>query len=184
MAAGRGDRVGSRSLGNNLIMSSKLVTAEDVRTALLYDPETGEFSWRESKRGRRPGACGNMRPDGYRRIGMGGINYMAHRLAWLYVTGEWPENHIDHIDGNPDNNRWSNLRDVPQQTNVQNVKGATRRNASSGLLGVSYHARDKLWRARIRSGGKNRVVGYFKSPEEAHSAYLEAKRSQHEGCTI
>lgn len=102
----------------------------------------------------------------------------------MYVTGEWPEINVDHRDGDPSNNRFSNLRDVAQQVNVQNVRKGTKRNLSSGLLGVSFHARDRLWRARIYKDGKDIVLGYFKTPEAAHAAYLSAKRDIHAGCTI
>lgn len=160
------------------------LTAERLRELLHYDPLTGEFSWRVSRRGVRPGKTGNVRPDGYVRIGIDGVNHLAHRLAWLYVTGHWPTIEIDHQDGNRGNNRFSNLRDVDAITNMQNMRNATRGNHSSGLLGVSYHRRDKLWRARIYVDGKDRAIGYFKCKEDAHAAYLDAKRRQHAGCTI
>lgn len=165
-------------------MRRNTITADRVRELLHYDPATGEFSWRAPRRGVRPGKTGNVRPDGYVRIGIDGVAYLAHRLAWLYVTGEWPAVEVDHIDGNPNNNKFANLRDVPADTNMQNMRKATRGNRSSGLLGVSYHARDRLWRARIYVDGRDRVLGYFKTKEAAHAVYLEAKRQHHAGCTI
>lgn len=95
-----------------------------------------------------------------------------------------PSGHIDHIDGNPSNNAISNLRDGSCQENVQNIKSAKRSNKSSKLLGVSYHARDKLWRARIMVGRKNICIGYFKDKFTAHAAYIKEKRLLHAGCTI
>lgn len=165
-------------------MRRENLTFERLRDLLHYDPEVGDFIWREPGRGIRPGKTGNVRPDGYIRIGIDGISYLAHRLAWLYMTGDWPTIDVDHRDGNPGNNRFDNLRDVTQQTNIENFRTATKRNSSSGLLGVSFHARDKLWRARIRADGKDITIGYFKTPEAAHAAYLEAKRKKHAGCTI
>lgn len=165
-------------------MRREKLTAQRLKELLDYEPETGVFSWKVSRRGVRPGRTGNVRPDGYIRIGIDGVSYLAHRLAWLYMTGAWPSIDVDHFDGNPSNNRFSNLRDVSQQTNLQNFRTATRRNRSSSLLGVSYHARDELWRARIHIDGKERNIGYYKTSEEAHAAYLEAKRKWHEGCTI
>lgn len=160
------------------------LTPERLRDLLHYDPEVGDFMWRASRRGVRPGKTGNVRPDGYIRIGIDGVNYLAHRLAWLYMTGLWPTIDVDHRDGNPSNNRFDNLRDVTQKTNIENFRTATKRNSSSGLLGVSFHARDNLWRARIRADGKDMVIGYFQTPEAAHAAYLEVKRRKHAGCTI
>lgn len=165
-------------------MRRQNLTAERLRELLQYDPETGVFSWRAPRRGVRPGRTGNVRPDGYMRIGVDGINYLAHRLAWLYVTGSWPSTEVDHRDGNPSNNQFANLRDVSQQTNIENMRAATKGNRTSGLLGVSYHRRDSLWRARIRINGKDHTIGYFKTPEAAHAAYLEVKRQRHAGCTI
>lgn len=160
------------------------LTPERLRELLHYEPEVGVFSWKAPRRGVRPGRTGNVRPDGYIRIGIDGVNYLAHRLAWLYMTGGWPTIDVDHRDGNPSNNQFINLRDVSQQMNIENIRAATKRNRSSGLLGVSFHARDSLWRARIRIDGKDRTIGYFKTPEAAHSAYLEVKRKKHAGCTI
>jgi hypothetical protein len=170
--------------GNPAGKGEDMLTAERLRELLSYDPETGVFAWKVSRRGVRPGQTGNVRPDGYLRIGIDGVNHLANRLAWLYVTGAWPEYGVDHRDGDHGNNRFLNLRDVSQQINVQNVGAATKANKSSGLLGVSYHARDGLWRARIYVDGKERCLGYFKTPEPAHEAYLVAKRARHAGCTI
>lgn len=162
------------------------LTAERLRELLEYNPDDGEFKWRKSRRGARPAKAhaGNTRPDGYKRIGIDGTNHLAHRLAWLYVHGAWPQLDVDHIDGDPGNNRISNLRDVTTSTNVQNIKAAKRSNKRSGLLGVSYHARDSLWRARITVEGVTMCVGYFKDPDSAHAAYIEAKRRLHQGNTI
>lgn len=165
-------------------MRRDTISPERLRELLHYDRRTGEFFWLAPRRGVRPGKTGNVRPDGYIRIGIDGVSYLAHRLAWLYVTGAWPSIDVDHWDGDHGNNKFDNLRDVSQKTNVQNVRKATKRNHSSGLLGVSFHARDGLWRARIRADGRDRTIGYFKTPEAAHAAYLAVKRQQHEGCTI
>jgi hypothetical protein len=166
-------------------MRKSYLTQEELKLLLDYSPETGHFSWRGNRRGVAPWRkTGNIRPDGYLRICVNRVSYLGHRLAWLYVTGEWPQFDIDHIDGNPLNNAFANLRDVAVSSNVQNIKKATQRNSSSKLLGVSYHNRDKLWRARIMVKGKNVTLGYFKDKEKAHEAYLEAKRKLHDGCTI
>lgn len=158
-----------------------LPTLERVRELLLYDSETGLLSWRSVRRGVR-GGTGCKRAGGYILITIDRERILAHRLAIFYVTGLWPEGNVDHIDGDTSNNRFSNLRVVSQQANVQNIRAATRRN-KTGLLGVSYHSRDKLWRARIHKNGVTKTW-YAKTKEEAHQIYLEEKRKLHEGCTI
>ena len=141
-----------------------MITLQELKDNLKYDPDTGNFCWIKRKNGRVFNSVpGNTLPNGYKRIGIDGTNYLCHRLAWLYMTGEMPNKVIDHIDGDPSNNKFNNLREVEQATNVQNIKKATKANKSSGLLGVSYHARDNLWRARIMINRKDKCIGYFKS---------------------
>lgn len=111
-----------------------------------------------------------------------GVPKLAHRLAWLYVYGEWPQHGLDHINGVRLDNRISNLRDVPQTINLENqrkAKGLTK----SGFLGVE-RTRGGKWAARIVANGKRYGLGVFATPEAAHSAYVTAKRKLHEGCTI
>ena len=89
------------------------LTAERLREVMSYDPETGVLTWRK-KTGRKGRvvvgrAAGNYDPDGYICVRIDRKNYKAHRLAWLYVYGTWPDNRIDHIDGIKDNNAITNL---------------------------------------------------------------------------
>lgn len=161
------------------------LTAERLREMLLYDPRTGTFTWKASRRGAKAGSvAGSHRGRGYYRICIDGVFYRSHRLAWLYTHGEWPKHQIDHIDGNPSNNRISNLRDVTALTNSQNLRKASINNTSSGLLGVSWHVRHKKWSAKIRIPGARLHLGYFDDKHEAHAAYVAAKRLHHDGCTI
>jgi len=108
-------------------------------------------------------------------------NYLAHRLAWLYVTGHWPLVHVDHIDGNRKNNAFSNLREADRKTNAQNMRMAHRDN-KTGLLGVTAHR--KTFVANILVDGCQLRIGRFATAEEAHAAYLNAKRAMHKGCTL
>lgn len=150
-----------------------------------YDRATGIFTrnFTTSSNAKAGGAAGGvMSGGGYRRIKIDGVYYRAHRLVWLYVFGCWPTHQIDHIDGNPANNALSNLRDVPQALNCQNLRKPRSDNRSSGLLGVQAHA--NRWRALISIGGKQRRIGSYATPEEAHAAYLNAKRQHHAGCAI
>lgn len=102
----------------------------------------------------------------------------------MIVTGSWPVGDIDHIDGNPANNKFANLRDVLHKTNTENRRKATRNKASGMPIGVSIDKRDGGIRADITVNGRARSLGRFKTPELAHDAYLKAKREFHLGCTI
>jgi hypothetical protein len=164
-------------------MSTEVITEKELKEELSYNPLTGVFLWIKPKRGRRLGNAGNTRPDGYMRIGIKYRSYLAHRLAWLYMTGQLPVKMIDHIDGNPSNNAFANLREADDSINHENLR-SSHKDSESGLLGVSFHARDRLWRARIYADGKNITIGHFKNKEDAHKAYIDAKRNLHAGCTI
>ncbi len=99
------------------------------------------------------------------------------------MTGEWPQGHIDHLDGDSLNHAWSNLRDVSNRLNGENRKKANSNNKSSGLLGVS-RVKDGRYAALIRVDGRLQRLGVFVDPQQAHQAYLTAKRQLHAGCTI
>ncbi len=159
------------------------LSAARLRELLHYDPETGVFTRPGSiQRPDRAGKqAGHLTRKGYRYIKIGRVNMQAHRLAWLYAHGVWPQHDIDHIDGNPSNNAIANLRDVTRSVNCQNKKTATRF-SKVGLLGVC--AKNKGWTASIYVDGRQCYLGIFSSPIEAHAAYIAAKRQHHEGCTI
>jgi len=114
--------------------------------------------------------------------------YLAHRLAWLYVHGVMPKKNIDHINGVKTDNRIENLRDVAQSVNLQNLQRARKNRKSSRLLGVSHSNRGtclaRPYRARIVVDGRELSLGTFATEQEAHQAYLAAKRIHHEGCVI
>ena len=101
----------------------------------------------------------------------------------LWITGAWPEHDVDHINGVRNDNRWSNLREVTRTVNIQNQRIAQTRNVA-GLLGVSFEKARNKYKAGIVAGGKYHNLGRFNTAEEAHAAYLKAKRELHEGCTI
>lgn len=160
-------------------MATSDLTAQRLRELLRYDPETGDFTWKVKHTTRSiPGAQPRATKNGYRLIVVDGEHHRGHRLAWLYMTGDWPVQSLDHIDGNKLNNRFENLRDITQAANSQNIKVATKRN-SSGFLGVSPHK--TRFRARIRVNRKLVHLGAFATPEEAYAAYLQAKRKLHPG---
>jgi hypothetical protein len=155
-----------------------MVTQARLHELLSYDPETGILYWRGSKRGVRMGQPAGNPSRGYLQLMVEGHQTFVHRFIWLYVYGKWPEGNIDHIDGNRSNNRICNLRDVTQSTNIQNER-KPRRNNKSGFLGVK--ADRGRWRAEISISGKTKFLGRFKTPEEAHQAYVESKRKNHPG---
>lgn len=139
---------------------------------LSYDAESGHFAWSVSvgprKAGERAGTLGLL---GYRRIGCLGQRFEEHRLAWLFTHGRWPSELIDHINGDPSDNRIANLREANRSENAANSK---RRNGKSGLKGVSFHRASGSWQAQIMVGGRKKYLGLFDSPEKAHDAYVTA----------
>jgi hypothetical protein len=180
----------------------KMLTQKYLKECLDYDPDTGLFTWKERPREHfktlnaysvwnsrfKNTTVGRTDSHGYRTctITIDGISFenKLHRLAWLYIYGEFPEKHLDHIDGNRSNNKFSNLREADFSQNQQNLKKATSRNKSSGMLGVSWIKRLDKYRTTIGLNLKNKIIGHFNTPEEAHQAYIEAKRRLHEYCTL
>lgn len=112
-------------------------------------------------------------------IGIEGVGYLAHRLAWLYMTGEWPPAgvEVDHVDTNPNNNKWCNLRLLTHSENGFN-RGANRNN-KTGLKGVHFHKKANKWVAQIVVNGENVYLGLFDSAEVAKIAYDAAARLYH-----
>jgi hypothetical protein len=160
---------------------SKL-SLERLRQVLRYEPETGIFYWihRDTQKKKLGLNASIVRSHGYLNISIDGQYYYTHRLAWFYVHGEWPKV-IDHINGIKTDNRIDNLRSVDQRCNLQNVVKARRHN-KSGIIGARKTKYG--FQTSIRLDGKNHYLGHYKTAEEAHNVYLEAKRQLHEGCTI
>ncbi len=138
------------------------ITAEYLRKIIIYDHDTGQFRWP-----RRPDCKVGWSDDlGYVHVRIGkGKLYLAHRLAWMYVFGEWPEGVIDHINGCTSDNRISNLRVCTQQQNCQNRNPVSDR--SSIRSGVSFDRHRKKFRAYITVSRKQMFLGRFGTAEEA-----------------
>lgn len=153
-----------------------------IKEYLNYEPETGDFFWIKKPNRKIPvGSKAGCKSRGRLQIRVNGKMYRAHRLAWFYYYGSHPNFVIDHINGDPMDNRISNLRDVSHSVNLQNQRRPTSRNQLQKYLGVSSASNQKTgYRARIN----HTHLGTFKTPEEARDAYLEAKRRLHEGCAI
>jgi hypothetical protein len=159
------------------------ITAAEVRDLFSYDPETGRLAWRESGRGRVAGGVAGYFDRWRVIVVVGGVRYRVHRLAWLHVHGEWPKHHIDHINGDPQDNRIANLRDVKPTVNNQNRRDASRR-SKTGVLGVMRASTSGRFRVSMSFMGKALSVHSFDSTEEAQRCYLTLKRLLHEGCEI
>ena len=150
-------------------MATRILTQDRLKQLLLYTPETGVFT-------RNGKVAGCTRPDGYNKINVDGVQWYAHRLAWLYMTGTLAKD-IDHRDRNPSNNRFANLRAVTKSENQHNrVK---QRNNTSGYKGVIYFKRTGRWRANIWVNNAPIYLGYFDTPAEANAAYIDAQRVYH-----
>jgi len=152
------------------------LTQDKLKQIIIYNAETGVFTWRAVS-GRRGGiragdVAGWLDSDtGYWKISIGNKNHLAHRLAWLYMTGIWPEQQIDHCDLNRANNIWTNLRLSTQTLN--NANTGKRADNTSGFKGVS-RSRDRCWWAQISKAGKHHNLGYFSTREAAAQAYDRA----------
>ena len=160
------------------------LTAERARELMSYDAATGVITWRKRMNARVPAGSpvGCLSKRGYVITLIGRKNYFVHRLAWLLVMGEWPAGVIDHIDGDPANNRWGNLRESTPALNSQNQRRAMGGRAPGALLGTS--PKRNKWVAVIGINRKRIHLGTFDTAEEAHAAYLTAKRVHHASCTI
>lgn len=151
------------------------LTADQVRDILHYNQLNGEFRWKVRAGRHQPGTrAGSLDTGKYWRIKIKGISYFAHRLAWLHMTGEWPEHLVDHENGKTYDNRWTNLRNATPAFNQQNKVKCT---GKVGLMGVTTDG--KLFKAQITVRGRCRRIGSYKTPEEAHIAYLAAKKIHH-----
>lgn len=161
-------------------MAAAILTHARLRELLHYDPNTGVFTWRVSRKGvQHAGAvAGDMNRRGYWRICVDQRRYIASVLAWFYMTGAWPEQDIDHKDGVRHHNWWSNLREVSRSVNNQNQRRA-QLGSKSGYLGVSPNR--KGWAASINADGVKHHLGTFATPQQAHAAYVDAKRRLHPG---
>jgi hypothetical protein len=150
-----------------------------LKELLQYNPETGVFTW-INKMGRRVKAgakAGCLTKRGYVQIRINFKSYAAHRLAWLYIHESFPSMSIDHIDGDKTNNAIKNLRLATIAENCQNLKKSR---GKTGFLGVTKDSvRGNRWKASIKLNGKQKHLGWFKTPEEAHQAYIDAKRLMH-----
>jgi hypothetical protein len=153
------------------------MTAKRARELFDYDLQTGVLSWRST--GLPAGRSSTSHP--YLVVYADRQKLYVHRLAWLWMTGEWPAV-VDHIDGDSLRNAWANLRNTSQAWNMQNRHRPNARKRP-GLLGVKQRT-PTTWQAQLRLNKRTVHLGTFDSPEAAHAAYLAGKRQLHPGCSI
>jgi len=160
--------------------SPQSLTQARLKELLHYDPETGVFTWRIRSNTRVPAGsvAGHTRFDGYVLIRINKVMYLAHRLSFLYMAGDFPFKEVDHINGNPTDNSWANLRSVTRSENLHNLGGPTSTN-TSGFLGVSWDKKNEKWVAKIKLCGVSKNLGRFTTPELAYATYLKAKDQLH-----
>jgi hypothetical protein len=155
----------------------KTITQQALKSALHYDPETGLFTHICDTRYKKAGEqAGYVARNGYRCIYIQSSDkiYYAHRLAFLYMTGELPKEQVDHINRVKTDNRWDNLREVSQAENNRNL--SLRKDNKSGYRGVHWAKANQKWHASICVDGKSISLGYFTDAAEAGAAAEEARK--------
>lgn len=161
------------------------LTHARLKSLLHYDPQTGIFTWlwraeaefktknaHRTWNSRYAGLAAGVSTHSYRKISIDDRKYYAHRLAWFYVTGEWPAGLVDHENENGSDNRWENLRDATKRTNVANRLLPNKTN-TTGFKGVTLH-RDGRYIAQCSLEGGPRYLGIFDTAEKAHAVYARA----------
>lgn len=155
-----------------------MVTQEELKRLFSYDPETGLFTRLIGRQGVAAGTIAGTRMlNGYTAISIKPKKYYAHRLAWLYMTGEWPEDLLDHINGDPADNRFQNLRPALKCQNSFNSKRNTRN--KSGVKGVCWHKAMKKWHVQLRFNGKQQNLGFFDNLDVAAEFVRKAREQYH-----
>lgn len=154
------------------VKTNSQISHQRLKELLEYFPETGSFLWQERKKNMRE-RVGSVDNKGYLRISLDKVRYKAHRIAWFYIHGEWPEGMLDHIDGNKLNNKLNNLRDVQQNVNSYNTETAYS-SSKTGFLGVTKVG--NRFYPRLGISGKVHHFGGYGTPEEAHEVYKAQKK--------
>jgi hypothetical protein len=161
-------------------MKNKL-TQKRLKEVLRYYPGSGIFRWRTRERRKKNIIAGYKNSRGYIQIMIDGKKHPAHRLAFLYVHGYFPENDIDHIDRNPSNNKIKNLREVSRQCNMRNT--GNRIDNTYGVKGVYWDKHANKWMVRICANGKDKYLGLYKNFNDAVIARYHAEKELNwKGC--
>lgn len=153
-------------------MKKTSLTQAQLHEVLFYDPYTGVFTWRQARQNIRVGEVAGDFSGRYVRIKLDQKSYAAHCLAWLYMTGAWPDDEVDHKDTQKHNNRWLNLRAATRLQNTHNARPMKNKKYTT-LKGVTWAKGRNKWQASIRIDGALKHLGYFSSPEAAHEVYAQ-----------
>ena len=145
---------------------------EYLKSILHYDPITGIWTWLKDNYSVKSGDIAGSFNHGYCRIQIDEKKYGSHVLAWFYMTGEWPENLVDHINTNTRDNRWINLRKATSKQNQGNSN--KRKDNSTGFKGVSFHKASGKFVAQITINEKRVYLGIRTTPEEAFELYKQS----------
>jgi hypothetical protein len=147
-----------------------MLTQDELKTLIHYDPLTGVFTSLLKNK-----TVGSLTYKSYLRLNLQKRLYMAHWIAWLYMTGEFPAIEIDHIDGNRCNNQWSNLRLATRKQNMENT--SLFGNNTSGHRGVVWYKRNNKWGATVFHNGKRYFAGLHLTADDADRAAKELRDS-------
>jgi hypothetical protein len=153
------------------------LSVERVRELLHYEPDTGVFTRRIQRASYRAGEVAGFLHEGYWELNVDVHYVKAHRLAWFYVHGEWPDGVIDHINRDKLDNRLANLRVVTISENRQNM--SKYRSNTSGHKGVHWFKAVSKWQAQIKHEGRRHHLGLFHDIEDAAAAYAKAAAAFH-----
>jgi len=156
-----------------------MLTQDEIKKYLNYNPETGIFIWLCDRgiRKTKGKIAGSKFRSGYILIKINDIFYPAHRLAWIYMFGSEPLEFIDHINRIKDDNRICNLREASRIQNGYNREISS--NNTSGIKGISWCSHHKRWVARVGVNKIRKCIGYFKSINDAESAIVDARKKYH-----
>lgn len=157
-----------------------MLTQERLKELISYDPVDGTFCWKVTRSnravaGKVAGKCKDSK--GYSVIRVDKRLYRAHRLAYLYITGEWPESDVDHKNNNRADNRWENLRASTRSQNIANK--ATPASNKSGVKGVCWNVAHQRWLVTLRVEGRHKYIGEFRCKKTAVRAVREARQRFH-----
>jgi hypothetical protein len=150
------------------------LTQRRLKEVVHYNPDTGIFTRIDRGINSKPLGSKHSDENGYLKFSIDGTLYFAHRLAWLYFYGDWPNGLVDHSNRKKSDNRIVNLRDSNKSKNGHNANVSKR--SKTGFTGVTFVKNTKRYRSCFVKDRKRIHLGYFDTPEKAHEAYLIAKQ--------